>query len=50
MQKLQIGFQKLQAVESNWHIYVNDSSLLIQHNEVTKINKQLTKDFNNIFD
>ena len=39
-----------QAVKSNLFLYVNDSCLLHQHRDVEEIEKQLSKDFENVFD
>ena len=39
-----------QAVEYDLYLYADDSCLLFQHNSVTEIKKQLTKDFSNICD
>ena len=39
-----------QGVKSNLFLYVNDSCLLHQHRDVEEIEKQLSKDFENVFD
>ena len=39
-----------QAVECDLYLYTDDSCLLFQHMSNTEIKKQLTKDFNNIYD
>ena len=39
-----------QVVECNLYLYADDSRLLFQHESVTKIKKQLTKDFSDICD
>ena len=39
-----------QAVECDLYLYEDDSCLLFQHNSVTEIKRQLTKDFSNICD
>ena len=39
------------TVDSNFYLYADDSCLLFQHKEVTKIKKkQLTKDLSNVCD
>ena len=39
-----------QAVECNLYLYADDSFFLFEHKNVTKIKKQLIKDFSNISD
>ena len=39
-----------QAVECDLYLYADDSCLLFHHKSVTKIKKQLNKDFSNICD
>ena len=40
----------IQALECDLYLYVNDACVFFQHNSVTEIKKQLTKDFSNICD
>ena len=39
-----------QAVKSNLFLYVDNSYLMYQHRDVEKIEKQLNKDFENVYD
>ena len=39
-----------QAVKSNLFLYADDSSLMYQHRDVNEIEKQLNKDFENVWD
>ena len=39
-----------QAVKSNLFLYVDNSCLMYQHRDVGKIEKQLNKDFENVYD
>ena len=39
-----------QAVKLNLFLYGNDSCLMYQHRDVSKIEKQLNKDFENVCD
>ena len=38
-----------QAVKSNLFLYADDSCLMYQHREVKEIEKQLNKDFKNVY-
>ena len=39
-----------QAVKSNLFLYADDSCLMYQHRDVNEIEKQLNKDFGNVWD